>query len=276
MIRTLQRILGWAAIPNVTLWIVALQVVTYLAVYLPARGGAPPDVVDRLLLVPERVWAGEWWRLFAFLLLPPLTNPFFAFFAWYLFWLFGTSLEGSWGTFRYNLFLWIGWLATVLAALLTGQPAVTNAFLGTSVFLAFATLCPEFELRLFFLLPIRIKWLAWLTGMVLLWSFTTGTWDVRVTVLASVFNYLLFFAADLRDRIRHGFRRMRSDAVRMARPQPTYFHKCCICGITDRTHPEAEFRYCSQCDGHPCYCAEHLRSHDHLRAAEPESAEASR
>jgi len=274
VIYQLQRWLGWAAIPNVSLWIVAVQVVFYLALQTPVRGVGAEEMLDRLLLRPDRVLDGEWWRLASFLFLPPLSHPLWAFLAWYAFWLFGSGLETYWGTFRYNLYLWIGWLATVTASLATQLPIQTNAFLSLSVFLAFAALCPEFQIRLYFILPIPIQWLAAVTWLLLLWSASSGDWATRLSILASVGNFVVFFAGEIRTWFRHGLRRMRMDVALRLRPQQPFTHRCTVCGVTDRDDPSREFRYCSQCVGSPCYCSDHLRAHEHLRG-DPANSEPS-
>ena len=265
-VRFLERCLGWAAIPNVTQWIVILQVCVYICLHVPMRDLDPNAMTEKLLFIPERFWAGEWWRAIAFLLLPPLSNVFFAFFAWYLFWLMGSALENTWGTFRYNLYLWTGWLATIAAALVTHQAATTNVYLQMSVFLAFAYLFPNFEILIFFILPVKVKWLALLNWIGIAWSFLFGTWDIRLMAAASVLNFLLYFGLEVRMRMKYGARRMAQGAARMSRREPEYRHRCVICGVTDRTNPEMEFRYCSRCAGQPCYCSEHLQNHEHLTA----------
>ena len=93
-----------------------------------------------------------------------------------------------------------------------------------------------------------------------------GSWSVRLLVLASVCNFLLFFGRDILVRIGVARRRMSHQAKRFAEKPPEYYHRCLVCGITDRTHPHMEFRYCSKCAGSCCYCSEHLRNHDHVAA----------
>ena len=40
---------------------------------------------------------------------------------------------------------------------------------------------------------------------------------------------------------------------------------CTICGKTDTSHPDLEFRYCSRCQGYHCYCQEHISNHTHIQ-----------
>ncbi|MCA9086260.1 MAG: hypothetical protein KDA81_19515 [Planctomycetaceae bacterium] len=256
--RWLERKFGHLAIHNITLYIIVLQVMTYVMTV------KDPRQLERILLIPDLVMQGEYYRLVSFLVLPPVTNPVFAFFFWYLFQLMGSTLEHGWGAFRYNMFLLIGYLATVAAAFVTPQAAVSNWFLEGTVFLAFAYLFPDFELRLFFILPIKIKWFALLTWIGFTLAILTGPWSIKLTVLAMVLNFLLFFGPDIATRMGYGHRRMLSQVQRLRdRKQPAYFHKCEVCGITDKTHPDMDFRYCSECSGTQGYCSEHIRNHEH-------------
>jgi len=246
------------AIPNVTLYLIVGQICFYAVIKTEVLP------MDRMLLIPADVLAGQVWRLFSFLFFPPLTNPVFAFFAWYLFYLMGTALENQWGVFRYNIYLLIAYLATVAFSFFTpGYPA-TNGFIAGSVFLAFAFLYPDFVLYLFFILPVRIKWLALLTWIYYFWVFAFGGWSSRCMVLASVCNFLLFFWRDIFSRIKYGRRKMTQQAARMT-VQDEPMHRCVICGATDKTHRGLEFRYCGDCRPVSCYCIEHLSGHQHIQ-----------
>lgn len=250
------------AVPHVTLGLIMGQVYVFLMALVK------PEFVGAFELVPERVLAGEAWRPFTFFLIPPIGNPICMIFGWYLFYLMGTALENYWGTFRYNLFIFVGWVATVAASFVTPEQPTSNAFLMGSVFLAFAFLNPDFELYILFLLPLKIRWLAVLTWCTYGYLLVTGTWTTRLAVLASVSNFLLFFGSELFFRVKGARRRMALQAQRFATPEREYFHRCAVCGITDRTHPKMEFRYCSKCAGAHGYCTEHLRNHEHVTAPE--------
>ena len=142
---------GHVAIPNITLYLIAFQVVCYLAI----MGQPDAHLAQRLMFDPGAAVHGEWWRAITFLFLPPTSNPIFAFFAWYFFWLMGTALEANWGTTRYNLYLWIAALATIgsgFGAYFLGAPGIgTNIYIEQTVFLAFATLYPDFQIYVLFL-----------------------------------------------------------------------------------------------------------------------------
>lgn len=258
------------AVPNVTAVLVAGQVIVYGLTYFgpnaKPQGGIPqPDArfLETLTLVPSQVLAGEVWRVVTFLFVPPITNLIFAFFFWYLFYLMGTALEATWGTFRYNVYLLVGFAATVAVSFLTPDVPATNGFVQGSVFLAFAHLYPDFLISLFFILPIKIKWLALLTWIGYFLAVATGNWTTRLLVLASVSNFLLFFGREIWARMKTGHRRMTSQAARVAGTKKRV-HRCTICGITSEVDRNLDFRYCSKCAGAQCYCPEHIRNHEHV------------
>ena len=264
LLDTLERKFGRFAVPHVTAGLIACQVVAYIAVMVLTRPDAQEAPDQPLQLIPAKVLDGEVWRLATFLALPPFGNIICMLFFWYLFFLMGTALERTWGTFRYNVFLLVGYVATVAVAFIVPDQPASNAYLQGSVFLAFAFLYPDFELYIFFLLPVKIKWLALLAWIGYGWELLFGDWLTRLLVLASVCNVLLFFGKGIVQRVRTGRRRMAFQAARLSEKQPAYFHRCAVCGITDRTHPKMDFRYCSKCVGSQGYCQDHLREHTHV------------
>ena len=264
ILNRLERLLRPIAVPNLTLGLIVVQVSTFLVAL------TRPDMLAWIELVPARVLEGQVWRPLTFLLIPPFGNPICLAFYWYLFFLMGTALEHYWGVARYNLYLLSGFLASVGVSFLTPEQPLSNAFLQGSVFLAFAFLNSDFTLLLFFFVPVRIKWLALLAwigfGLVVI----GGDWSMRLAALAAVSNFLLFFAPDLWGRVQSAQRRMAMQARLAAVPDKPYYHRCLVCGITDRTHPQMDFRYCSRCAGACGYCTEHLANHEHLTSAPDE------
>lgn len=254
----LERIFGRFAIHHLPLYFVAGQVLV-LTLALFGR----PDILNFTALLPAAVLEGQVWRVVSFLFVPPVDpsrltmfGAVFLAFGWYMFWMMGSALEGHWGAFRFNLFVFTGWFFTVLVAFLFPMSWATNAFLAGTVFLAFAFLNPDFEIVLFFILPVKIKWLALIAWAVYAVTFITGNWPERLAVLASVANFFLFFTGDIIERLRSGRRRMehqaRVAATRSAEREPR--HRCVVCGKTDITHPKEDFRYG---DDDQCYCSEH-------------------
>jgi hypothetical protein len=254
MLEKLERKFRRYAVHNLTLYLIIGQVLFFVS-SLSGRSLA------RGVLFPELVLAGEWWRLITFLFIPPMANPVFAFFAWYLFYLMGSALEGHWGAFRYNLFLLAGYVITVAVSFIMPLYPATNVFIGGSVFLAFAFLYPDFQLYILFILPIKIKWLALLTWIGYTYEVLFGPWSTRLLVLASISNFLLFFGTDIVWRMKTGKRVMAAQARQFSGKKEA-FHTCATCGITDVSHPRMEFRYCSECGGLG-YCSDHIADHTH-------------
>ncbi len=253
----LQRRFGRFAVPHLTEGLIACQVVTYLA------GMFQPQSLAKIALIPSRVLQGEVWRLATFVGQPPPVSPIFVLFFWYLFYLMGAALEGTWGTFRYNVYLLSGYVATVAVSFLQPNAPASVAFLQGSIFLAFAYLYPDFEILLFFILPVKVKWLALLQGIGYGYGLLYGDWSARLLIAASLCNFALFFWHDIYFRLRAGRRRMAGQAAQIqAARRPR--HTCAICGANNLSHPKMSFRYCSKCAGGQCYCADHIHDHAHL------------
>lgn len=244
----LEKRFGHLAVPNVALALIIAQLVVY-GFILTGR-----VEFTSLLLIPQAVLGGEWWRLISFLIVPPeiATTAFqalFLAFFWYIFWMMSHALESAWGVFRFNLFLLCGILFSVAGCFL-GQwvssetlMVLSPRFLYLSVFFAFATLHPNVEFLLFFVLPVKVKWLAWIaaafTAMEVLFAPNMGA---RIVLLAPLLNYFLFFREPLLQSLRARKRRARFEAERDAHNERAQ-HTCEACGATEHSHPERDFRY---------------------------------
>ncbi len=153
------------------------------------------DVFDYLSLSREKLFEGQVWRLVTFLLEPPSSSIIWIVFSLYFYYFIGTALEQTWGTFRFNVYYLIGVLGIIAAALISGEGY--NMYLNLSLFFAFATLYPDHQVMLFFIIPVRIKWLALLDALLFVVMFVLGSWAVRASILLSLVNYFLFFGEDL-------------------------------------------------------------------------------
>jgi hypothetical protein len=195
----------------------------------------------------------------------------------------GTALEQTWGTVRYNSFVLVGYLSSIAFAALLGvfapeQAVASNAFFYGSIFLAFAYLYPDYELLVMFIIPVKVKWLAVITliGYVMtigqgFATFSEGGWLQWVMIVASNLNISLFLGRDIADTLRRRSNRLMRKVESQGRDR-TARHTCIICGATDLTHPDREFRYCTQCQGTPAYCDQHLAGHQHLTAVAAEAS----
>jgi hypothetical protein len=275
----MERRFGRFAIPNLTAILFAGQAMLYVLGYF--QQGIS---LSRITLEPDRVLAGEWWRLITFLFVPPNITPVFVIFYFLLLYQFGTSLEMHWGAFRYNVFLLTGYVANLVAAFvalyfLRGQGPMplngaaglgdvfTNAFLYGSIFLAFARLYPDFTIMLFFIVPVKIKWLAMLQLFGYVLVMLTGDWMSRMAATASLANYLMFFGREHWRQAKH-MRRRQEFAIKAKKSTAKPRHVCAVCGVTSDESPKMLFRYCSKCAGQQCYCPEHIQDHVHVTEEE--------
>jgi membrane associated rhomboid family serine protease len=274
LLSKLERRLTWLAIPNLTVYLIFAQTCAYLITWAQEQRYGHSQFRGLILLAPSLVVEGQVWRLVTFLANPPSSNPFWTLLGLYFFYIMGTALERQWGEFRYTVYLLIAWVTTIAGAFLGWalmpaelRPIVVagNAYIGGSVFLAFAYLFPEFVIYLFFILPVKVKWMALVTWLFYGYQFITGTVMTKVLIVASVLNFLLFFGKDIVLMAKTGQRRMKTQAQKIQdRDKP--FHVCATCGITDKTNPKMDFRYCPLCFGSWGYCTAHIDNHVHKTA----------
>jgi hypothetical protein len=254
----IERIVRPYAITNVTLYLVIAQAATFLLTL------ARPETI--LVMVFDRTlfFHGEWWRMFSIIIMPAFTGfPLFALLTLYFFYFMGTTLENHWGTARYNIYLLVGYIAMLAAGLIV-PGIVSNIYWMSSILLAFATLYPEYQILLFFILPVKMKWLGVLAAVGYIIQLASGTNSDRAQVLAGVANYLLFFHSDILDLIRQKKRQMKHQMVQSTLRDLTQpMHTCVLCGVNEKTNPKMEFRYCPLCKGTPCYCIDHIQNHEH-------------
>jgi len=244
----LEKRFGFLAVPNVILTLIIAQLVLYAAILI-----GRVEFVS-MLLIPKAVLAGEWWRIISFVLAPPrvpetLFQGLFLAFFWYILWMMSTSLESIWGAFRFNFFLLSGLVFTILGAFIgqfispSSLIVVSPYFLYLSVFFAFATLNPNIQFLIFFVIPMKVKWLAWfLAAMTVLSLFYSPTMGERVAILTPLLNYLLFFRDAMTHSVKSRKRRAQFEKEKRAAADAP-LHTCSICGDTDRSHPDKVFRY---------------------------------
>jgi membrane associated rhomboid family serine protease len=251
MMAWLERHLGRFAIPHLVRALVALQVAVFLLEQVQ------PSFVASLVLDPASILRGEVWRTFTFLFVPPTFSWIWLLLVLPFLWMMGDMLEGEWGAFRLNLYYLVGVLGVNIAAFVFGQPVFLGGLFHTSMFLAFATLFPDFVIRIYFILPVPAKILGWITAGGLIWQMTASDWVNRAAIGSMLLNYLLFFGpAFVRGRVdsaKTHARRARFDSAKL--PAGTAFHTCHTCGATEVTQPHRTFRVAS--DGNE-YCDEHL------------------
>lgn len=255
ILKWLDRIVRPIAIANMPMGLVAAQAIVYVASL------TNPAITGRLLLNWDRVFAGEVWRLFTFMFVAPVGGPIFAIFYFYILYMMANFLEQAWGTVRFCGFVYLGLFLLAAAALFFRSETVSGNYLYATIFLAFATFNPNFTFLIMFVLPIQVKYLAWLQAIGYIILFITGGVAEKVMITAAVGNYLLFFGDMLLNRGTGFHRRLKHKAV-MAEPKAKPRHVCVVCGIDSNTNRNIDFRYCSKCAGTPAYCEEHLKNHE--------------
>lgn len=256
----MEKRFGKYAIPNLTLILLIGQIAVWLLANLSGLS------IGRLLLAPAAVvQGGEWWRVISFFFVPKITSmSIWAAFAFYIFYLCGSTLENAWGHFRYNCFIFSGAALTVLFVLgaffaLPPQviPFVGNSFFLASIFIAFTILNPNYEFLLFFILPIKVKWLGWLAAFYWVLELVGGPPYGKAAVLAAALNVGLFFGREWFVTRKYR-RRAKVYHARNQEAAAEPFHRCCVCNVTDNDEPDLRFAYK---DGKG-YCERHWDSMD--------------
>jgi membrane associated rhomboid family serine protease len=149
-----------------------------------------------LELIPPLVLRGQVWRLITYIFIPEGSSPIWIIFILYLYYVIGNSLENEWGSFKFNIYYLLGMLGTTIAAFITG--AATATYLNMSLFLAFAYLFPNYELLIFFAIPVKVKYLGWLIWIYIgVTVLTASSISLKVAALASVLNFLVFFGKEV-------------------------------------------------------------------------------
>ena len=275
----LERKLGRFAIPNLTVYLLAAYVIGFGIVYLM------PEMISYITLEPALILRGQVWRIVSWVLIPPATNLISLVFLVLLYFSLGTALERTWGTFRYNVYIFSGLLFTVIAVFLlygfyyfrygVEVPLYMVGMVGTnyitmSIFLAFAAIYPDMEVMLYFILPIKMKWMALVYAAMAAYYFIRGGAGERVAIAASLLNFVIFFLSSRNVR-RFGPKEQARKARfrRQSAPHMKYTngakHRCAVCGRTELDDPCLEFRYCSTCAGKYEYCQDHLFTHEHVK-----------
>lgn len=157
-------------------------------------------ILNHLMLYMPMVYRGEIWRLITFIVIPPMNTVFYAAMTMYFYYFIGTALENKWGPRRFLLYFIIGVFGAIISALITGIG--TNHYLMMSMFFAFAILYPNHELLLFFVLPVKMKWLGLLNASYYLYALINSGWYDRSALLFSLINLFLFFGGDIINLIR--------------------------------------------------------------------------
>lgn len=273
----LERKLGRFTVLRLTKYIIIAYVVGYLLMLFQ------PNWLYYLTLEPHFILRGQIWRLFTWILIPPTGFGLFTIIMLSFYYWVGTTLERTWGAFRYNVYIFGGMILTVLAAficyfvqnIVPGLAitsigwSVSTYYICMSLFLAFAATYPDTMVYYMMIIPLKVKWISAIYVASLLLDFIGSSWIGRVIIVASVLNFFIFFmmTRNLKRFTPHEIKRKQEfkKSMEQAQPKMQYRYKCAVCGRTDEDYPELEFRYCSKCNGSFVYCNDHLFTHEHVK-----------
>lgn len=277
-----ERKYGKFAIPNLTIMLIVCFGLGYIMQMLQG------DVIYYINLNPELIMQGQVWRLLSWVLMPPSGASVLIIITLMFYYHVGRTLENAWGDFRYTLYIVsgiiftdIGVVGTYLVMKLCGLGEYASVYatysdtstyyLCMSMFLAYAFMFPDMQVLLYFIIPVKVKWLGYLDIAYLLYAILTygliGYYPGMVTVIMSVLNFILFyFLMKGKTRVSAAHRKRKKTYKKEVREtQLLTRHKCSICGQTEEDNPNLEFRYCSRCNGNYEYCQNHLFTHEHKK-----------
>ena len=231
---------------------------------------------------------GQVWRLFTYVFTYSAGNVLLTAITLFCYFTIGRAMENSWGTCKFNLFYLTGVLLMDVFCMIFGGNA-TVYYLNLSLFLGYATLYPESRFLLFYIIPVKAWIFAVIDLAITLYEVVgmtmAGLFPLSLFPLVAIANYFLFFGKDVanvfplswRANSRRAFKKKKtygpktvpfpkagSYEATTATVKAPYNHKCTVCGRTDVSHPDLEFRYCSRCSGYHCYCQDHISNHTHV------------
>lgn len=291
LLNKLEKKFGKYAIPNLMYYIIMLYALGFAIMVFK-----PEIYRNWLSLNAPAILSGQIWRIFTYIIYPPAGGIFTILISLYFYYMIGSMLERQWGTFRFNLYFFTGVLLHAVAAIFIYLVwgivlEMGTYYLNLSMFFAFAAMFPNMQVLFMWLIPIKMKWLAWFDGIYFAVTIIAGFMSeylspntiyrlydfgiiankaYAVMALVSLLNFLIYastFRSVQRLTPKEVYRRKAYEhkvaQAQMQRNMPR--HKCAICGRTEKDDPDLEFRYCSKCEGNYEYCQDHLFTHEHVK-----------
>ena len=226
---------------------------------------------------------GQIWRLVTYPLCYSSSNLLLTAITLLCYYSIGQAMENIWGTFRFNLFYFTGIILMDVYCLIFGGQA-TVYYLNMSLFLSYATMYPDAGFLFLFIIPVK-AWVFALLDLVIVFLGLLNPFPYNLFPIIALGNYFLFFGKDVLNLLPMSWRVNAKRAAKKAAPggktipfnsagsykattatvKAPYTHKCTVCGRTDVSDPQLEFRYCSKCKGYYCYCEEHISNHAHIQ-----------
>ena len=277
-------------IPNLMLYVSLGSALVYIMNFLDQNF----TLYYLLCFDRELILQGQVWRLISYPLTYMGRNIVWTAVGLMCYYSIGRAMENIWGTFKFNLFYLSGILMMdIFCLIFNGMASVSD--LNLSLFLAYATLFPSAQFLIFFIIPVKawvlaVFYLAITFYNVIIYSIPYFYFPYNMFPLIALANYFLFFGKDIanvfpmswRANASRLFKKKKKYAPTQEKPKVVpfvnagsyeattakvkapYTHKCTVCGRTDVSNPELEFRYCSRCSGYHCYCEEHINNHSHV------------
>ena len=271
-------------ISNLMLYVAIGQVAVGVIDYFSAG-----TLSAQLFFFRPLIFLGQIWRLITFIFVPvtgdfgfmgvsvPGTSLFMTVVAAYFYYWIGSTLEREWGTARFNCFFFGGVLLNIIFGLFFG--VATIHYVNLSMLFAFAILFPDMQILFMMILPMKMKWLAWIDAALFIWNIIRnlqqGLLLWAFLPLVAILNFFIFFWSEFMETLAHRRQRYQHQhsaqtinfkkATSKTYQEKGYIHKCAVCGKTDTEFPNMEFRYCSKCNGYYCYCSEHINDHQHIQ-----------
>lgn len=279
----LERRFGRFAIPNLMKYIVAIFIIGLVL------GVIPNNTAYYLLTLDfPSVMMGQVWRLITWIVpISTMNGILFLAISVYFYYIIGNAMENAWGAFRFNLYFFTGIIFNLLSSyityLITGMSVAPSlSFICGTMFFAFAATYPNMQFLMYFLIPIKAKYLAWFQGAIYLYTVFTyimnGNFILIIPLIVSFANFFIFFFASknykrispseykrkahYRKQVNEG--RQSGNVTEFRGKNVVTRHKCAVCGRTELDNDQLEFRFCSKCDGNYEYCMDHLFTHEHV------------
>ena len=272
-------------IPNLMLYIVlGNAIVSIMSLF---NGGA--TLYYLLCFDKAMILQGQVWRLVTYVFTQTDSSLIGLLFL-YFFYMLGRQVEMRMGTLKFNLYYLSGVILMDIFAMIFADAFSAPLYQGMayylhlSLILTFATTNPDAQFLIFFIIPIK----AWVMALIYLLLVLAEVFNLSYPVmffphnlfpLVALANYWLFVGGEIKNLLPLSWR-IKSQRKKQAKQvppkagtipfrqptqKPDYMHRCTVCGRTDVTNPELEFRYCSRCSGYHCYCEDHISNHTHIQ-----------
>lgn len=255
----ISNLMKYVAIANVAFWLM---------------NAVNPSFLQYIVFDPVLILRGQVWRLVSFVFYPPNTG-LLALLVFYFYYWIGSILEREWGSGPFTVFFFTGVLLTIIYGFVVYfvydlRVMLDSSYLFLSMFFSFAAMYPDMQVLFMFVIPVRMKFLALIDAVFFLMSVFSNPFPINLLPVVALLNFFIFCGADIKALLPRkksqstiNFRK-ESAKIRYEQQAKLYNHKCSVCGRTDVSDPELEFRYCSRCAGYHCFCSEHINSHIHF------------